>query len=75
MNEPMRRRKHVLIVYSQWKVLVLDEESRKLIDNAVKEDDILNENVTSEAQLLGNEEHALTLRRHRTNRAQEAGQP
>jgi syntaxin-binding protein 1 len=27
---------------------VVDEGSRKLIDNAVKEDDILNENVTSE---------------------------
>jgi syntaxin-binding protein 1 len=26
---------------------VVDEGSRKLIDNAVKEDDILNENVTS----------------------------
>ncbi|KAF2275554.1 syntaxin-binding protein-like protein 2 [Westerdykella ornata] len=30
-----------------WKVLVVDEESRKLIDNAVKEDDILNENITN----------------------------
>lgn len=30
----------------QWMVLVVDEESRKLMDNAVKEDDILNENVT-----------------------------
>ncbi|EDN03095.1 conserved hypothetical protein [Histoplasma mississippiense (nom. inval.)] len=29
-----------------WKVLVLDEGSKKLIDNAVKEDDILKENVT-----------------------------
>jgi syntaxin-binding protein 1 len=28
-------------------VLVVDEESRKLIDNVVKEDDILNENITS----------------------------
>lgn len=26
---------------------MVDEGSRKLIDNAVKEDDILNENVTS----------------------------
>ncbi|GMF92854.1 unnamed protein product [Aspergillus oryzae] len=31
----------------QWKVLVVDETSRKLIDNAVSEDDILNLNVTS----------------------------
>jgi hypothetical protein len=32
---------------SQWKVLVVDETSRKLLDNVVKEDDILNHNVTS----------------------------
>ncbi|KAF2143577.1 uncharacterized protein K452DRAFT_224633 [Aplosporella prunicola CBS 121167] len=31
----------------EWKVLVLDELSRKLIDNVVNEDDILNENVTN----------------------------
>jgi len=30
----------------QWKVLVLDESSRKLLDNVIKEDDILNENIT-----------------------------
>ncbi|KAF2473920.1 Sec1-like protein [Lindgomyces ingoldianus] len=30
-----------------WKVLVVDEKSRKLIDNVVKEDDILNENITN----------------------------
>ncbi|OAX79973.1 hypothetical protein ACJ72_05704 [Emergomyces africanus] len=34
-----------------WKVLVVDEGSRKLIDNAVKEDDILNENVTNVEQI------------------------
>jgi syntaxin-binding protein 1 len=28
-------------------VLVLDEESKKLIDNVVKEDDILNHNIAS----------------------------
>lgn len=28
-------------------MLVVDEGSKRLIDNAVKEDDILNENVTS----------------------------
>lgn len=32
----------------QWKVLVTDETSKKLIDNVVKEDNILHENVTSE---------------------------
>jgi hypothetical protein len=31
----------------QWKVLVLDEGSKKIIDNVVKEDDILNENIAS----------------------------
>ncbi|KAF2873396.1 syntaxin-binding protein-like protein 2 [Massariosphaeria phaeospora] len=30
-----------------WKVLIVDEESRKLIDNVVKEDDILNANITN----------------------------
>lgn len=29
-------------------MLVVDDRSRKLIDNTVREDDILNENVTSE---------------------------
>lgn len=32
---------------SQWKVLVVDEDSRKLLDNTVKEDDVLNQNITS----------------------------
>ena len=36
-------------VERQWKVLVLDAASRKVIDNVVREDDILNENVTSMA--------------------------
>ncbi|GME21869.1 Sec1-like protein [Neofusicoccum parvum] len=31
----------------EWKVLVVDEASRKLIDNVVNEDDILNENITN----------------------------
>ncbi|KAL3493255.1 Sec1-like protein [Aspergillus germanicus] len=35
----------------EWKVLVVDEASRKLIDNAVKEDDILNLNVTNIEQI------------------------
>ncbi|KAL4808699.1 Sec1-like protein [Aspergillus unguis] len=34
-----------------WKVLVVDEASRKLIDNAVNEDDILNLNVTNIEQI------------------------
>lgn len=31
----------------QWKVFVLDEGSKKLVDSVVKTDDILRENVTS----------------------------
>lgn len=31
----------------QWKVLVVDETSRKILVNSVKEDDVLNHNVTS----------------------------
>lgn len=33
---------------AQWKVLVVDETSRKLINGAVKEEEILNLNVSSE---------------------------
>jgi hypothetical protein len=32
---------------TQWKILIVDEDSKKLIDNVVKEDDILNLNITS----------------------------
>lgn len=31
----------------QWMVLVVDDQSKKLIDNTVKEDDILNNNIAS----------------------------
>jgi len=31
----------------QWKVLVVDPDSRRLIDNVLEEDAILNENITS----------------------------
>ena len=31
----------------QWKVLVIDEQSKKIIDNVVKEDDILDKNIAS----------------------------
>ena len=31
----------------QWKILIVDEDSKKLIDNVVKEDDILNSNITN----------------------------
>lgn len=32
---------------AQWKVLVIDATSKKIIDNAVKEDDILHHNIAS----------------------------
>jgi syntaxin-binding protein 1 len=32
---------------TQWKALVVDEQTKKLLDNILKEDDILNENITS----------------------------
>ena len=31
----------------QWKVLVVDRQSKKILDNAVAEDDILNQNIAS----------------------------
>lgn len=33
-------------------MLVLDEGSKKIIDNVVKEDDILNENIASRSLLI-----------------------
>ena len=35
----------------EWKVVVLDSGSRKLVDNTVREDDILKENVTNIEQI------------------------
>lgn len=37
--------------FVQWKVLVVDEASRKLINSAVKDEEILNLNVSSERVL------------------------
>ena len=34
------------LIMLQWKVLVVDETSRKLLDNTVNEDDILRNNIT-----------------------------
>ncbi|KAI9886251.1 MAG: hypothetical protein M1823_001922 [Watsoniomyces obsoletus] len=34
------------VTNGEWKVLVLDSGSKKLVDNVVKEDDILHENIT-----------------------------
>ncbi|KAH8681230.1 Sec1 family superfamily protein [Xylariales sp. PMI_506] len=35
------------ITQGDWKVLVIDEDSKKIIDNVVKEDDILNNNIAN----------------------------
>ncbi|KAJ9132547.1 Sec1 family superfamily [Pleurostoma richardsiae] len=35
------------ITQGDWKVLVVDETSKKIIDNVVKEDDILNQNIAN----------------------------
>ncbi|RKF65025.1 Protein transport protein sec1 [Erysiphe neolycopersici] len=35
------------ITRGDWKVLVIDETVRKIIDNVIKEDDILNENIAN----------------------------
>jgi hypothetical protein len=45
------------VTRGDWKVLVVDEESRKLIDNVVREDDILNQNITSAHYLLLSQSH------------------
>lgn len=39
------------VAKGEWKVLVVDEDSRKVLDNVVKEDDILNENITNIEQI------------------------
>lgn len=44
---PARLNRNHTKLYYQWKVLVLDESSRRLLENIIKEDDILNENITS----------------------------
>ncbi|KAH8880667.1 Sec1 family protein [Thozetella sp. PMI_491] len=35
------------ITQGDWKVLVIDEHSKKIVDNVVKEDDILNQNIAN----------------------------
>ena len=37
----------LIMVPVQWKVFILDDRSKKLVDSVVKEDDILKENVIS----------------------------
>lgn len=39
------------ITQGDWKVLVLDETTKKIIDNVVKEDDILNQNIANIEQI------------------------
>lgn len=36
----------------QWKVLVLDQDSKRLLDNVLDQDTILNENITSKSHPL-----------------------
>ena len=40
-------RLHAANEVAQWKILIVDEDSQRLINNVVKEDDILNLNITS----------------------------
>lgn len=47
---PLSNRR-LTIALVQWKVLVVDENSRKLINAALKEEEILNLNVSSELYL------------------------
>lgn len=35
------------ITHGDWKVLVLDPDSRRIVDNVLDTDEILNENITS----------------------------
>lgn len=43
---PLRPSYRSLTYSLQWKVLVVDPDSRRLIDNVLEEDAILNENIT-----------------------------
>ena len=44
---------------AQWKVLIIDENTKTILDNVVKEDEILNENITSTfMSLLNNSSEA-----------------
>ena len=55
----------------QWKVLILDEKTRRIVDGVVKHDDVLQENVTSEKTISHNEKICAkiseTLSRSRRN--------
>jgi syntaxin-binding protein 1 len=41
-------------------VLVIDESSKKIIDNVVKEDDILNENIASKWKMKAKNDRMLS---------------
>jgi syntaxin-binding protein 1 len=45
--QPLADARTWLTTAAQWKILIVDEDSQKLINNVVKEDDILNLNITS----------------------------
>lgn len=44
---PSPRTRIAKLTLEQWKILIVDEYSEKIINNVVKEDDILNANITS----------------------------
>lgn len=44
------------ITRGDWKVLVIDEDVKKIIDNVMKEDDILRENVTNIVNIMDKRE-------------------
>jgi hypothetical protein len=55
-------------------VLVIDEGSKKILDNVVKEDDILNENIASTWH-AGLPERVLNQGRYREDRGEEGNEP
>jgi hypothetical protein len=61
----------------QWKILVLDEAARRIIDSSVKEDDILNHNIASMLLCPAHEGCAALSEnpRHRADRGAEAAEP
>lgn len=60
----------------QWKCLVVDENSKKIIDNVVKEDDILNNNIASMLpQPTHARLHSLTTNSNRANRKPPRAEP
>lgn len=49
----------MLTLRLQWMVMVIDDGSKKIIDNSIKEDDILNNNIASSYRLPRSLVHSL----------------